>query len=446
MADTAVHQQPVPEQIPAPIATESTRTEAPSRTTSWSDVAAQCWSGGFSDCAKSFGEKLGSIFSTSGEQASSELQTKKLLPKVELRADSAERRESPDAPPLPLALQGENRKRTETLLNAKAEPQDRIKAASELLANGVSGFTIQSADGTQHKVRLEKLPVTSDRSMLGVYISKKNGGELNALRAIDTGNGTLANQVNEKGKSVDFKGRGAALLDRVSDGSTVVDAGTSIKGDRKTERKTDLKDDRPPSEIKTDRKDGLRPGEVKTERKVEPPAESVPAGEKKVAREGEWKSPFARKYEAGDKFKGVSSVYWEDLNTASGVRFRKDELTAASREFPFGTVLNVRNPATGLETKVVITDHGPFAGPMKSRPDGSGRVHERVLDISAGAARAIGMGRTVKELEISVDSIPNGAGWGTYGGKWGSERRNLNSNGKRELLSLVDEVTRKGRT
>jgi len=152
----------------------------------------------------------------------------------------------------------------------------------------------------------------------------------------------------------------------------------------------------------------------------------------------EWKSPFQRKYEVGDRFKGVSSVYWQDVSTASGIRFNKDEHTAASREFPFGTVLKVRNPTTGLETNVVITDNGPFRGAMKKRPGENASTHERVIDLADGAARAIGMGRTVKELEISVVSIPEG-------GAWGDHRRNLKKAGKEALLEQVRQVTEEGK-
>lgn len=65
--------------------------------------------------------------------------------------------------------------------------------------------------------------------------------------------------------------------------------------------------------------------------------------------------------------------------TASGERFNAGALTAAHRSLPFGTMLRVTNRANGRSVVVRINDRGPFSG-------------GRSLDLSAGAARAIGMG------------------------------------------------------
>jgi rare lipoprotein A len=64
--------------------------------------------------------------------------------------------------------------------------------------------------------------------------------------------------------------------------------------------------------------------------------------------------------------------------TASGDVFNPDGLTAAHRSLPFGTCLVVQNPKTGKSVRVTVNDRGPFTPGM-------------VLDISWGAARAIGM-------------------------------------------------------
>jgi rare lipoprotein A len=62
--------------------------------------------------------------------------------------------------------------------------------------------------------------------------------------------------------------------------------------------------------------------------------------------------------------------------TASGQRFNQNAMTAAHRTLPFGTKLKV----THGEHSVVVTinDRGPF-------------IRGRVLDLSTGAARAIGL-------------------------------------------------------
>ena len=67
--------------------------------------------------------------------------------------------------------------------------------------------------------------------------------------------------------------------------------------------------------------------------------------------------------------------------TASGEMFDPDGLTAAHRSLPFGTCLVVGNPRTGQTVSVRVNDHGPFATGL-------------TLDLSSGAAKAIGMRST----------------------------------------------------
>jgi len=67
--------------------------------------------------------------------------------------------------------------------------------------------------------------------------------------------------------------------------------------------------------------------------------------------------------------------------TASGEIFNPNGLTAAHKSLPFGTCLIVGNPRTGKSVKVRVNDRGPFTKGL-------------ALDLSAGAARAIGMRQT----------------------------------------------------
>jgi rare lipoprotein A len=73
-----------------------------------------------------------------------------------------------------------------------------------------------------------------------------------------------------------------------------------------------------------------------------------------------------------------ASFYSSGSRTASGERFDQHGFTAASRTLPFGTRLQVTNPATGRSVIVRINDRGPF-------------VRGRDLDLAKGAAAAIGM-------------------------------------------------------
>ena len=58
--------------------------------------------------------------------------------------------------------------------------------------------------------------------------------------------------------------------------------------------------------------------------------------------------------------------------------FNQNALTAAHRTLPFGTKLRVTCTATGRSTIVKVNDRGPYHG-------------NRILDLSVGAAKAIGM-------------------------------------------------------
>jgi len=74
----------------------------------------------------------------------------------------------------------------------------------------------------------------------------------------------------------------------------------------------------------------------------------------------------------------ISAYYWEGEHTASGQPFDPNGLTAAHRTLPFGTRLTVTNPRTGQSVVVIVNDRGPFVSGVS-------------LDLSLGAARAIGM-------------------------------------------------------
>ena len=80
----------------------------------------------------------------------------------------------------------------------------------------------------------------------------------------------------------------------------------------------------------------------------------------------------------GRTFSGMASFYGNESGsqTASGQRFNQNAMTAAHRSLPFGTRLRVTHG--GRSVVVTINDRGPF-------------IRGRVLDLSTGAARAIGL-------------------------------------------------------
>jgi rare lipoprotein A (peptidoglycan hydrolase) len=95
-------------------------------------------------------------------------------------------------------------------------------------------------------------------------------------------------------------------------------------------------------------------------------------------------------HEVTHSFSGVASYYSEGQRVASGASFNPSGYTCAHRTLPFGTHLRVADPRTGRSVVVTVNDRGPF-------------VHGRVLDLSLGAARALGMiGHGVMHIDASV--------------------------------------------
>ncbi|WP_338634345.1 septal ring lytic transglycosylase RlpA family protein [Afipia carboxidovorans] len=94
---------------------------------------------------------------------------------------------------------------------------------------------------------------------------------------------------------------------------------------------------------------------------------------------------------SGHSFSGVASYYGNESGnrTASGQRFNQNAMTAAHRTLPFGTRLKVTHGSRSVV--VTVNDRGPF-------------IRGRVLDLSKGAAHAIGLtgrgvGRVVAEVQ-----------------------------------------------
>lgn len=80
---------------------------------------------------------------------------------------------------------------------------------------------------------------------------------------------------------------------------------------------------------------------------------------------------------------GLASFYARKLHgrrTASGERLDRLAMTAAHRSYPFGTRVRVTNLANGKSVVVRINDRGPH-------------VASRVIDLTEGAAKTIGLWR-----------------------------------------------------
>jgi len=75
----------------------------------------------------------------------------------------------------------------------------------------------------------------------------------------------------------------------------------------------------------------------------------------------------------------IASRYgYGDGRTASGERMNPNAMTAAHRARPFGSHVTVTSHSSGRSVTIRINDRGPF-------------VKGRCVDLSAGAARALGI-------------------------------------------------------
>lgn len=97
---------------------------------------------------------------------------------------------------------------------------------------------------------------------------------------------------------------------------------------------------------------------------------------------------------------GRASYYadrFEGRSTASGEPYRGSELTAASRDLPFGTIVRVVRVDTGASVIVRVNDRGPFGD------------HRRILDLSRAAAEQLDMIRA-GVIEIRAEILERGEG------------------------------------
>jgi len=115
-------------------------------------------------------------------------------------------------------------------------------------------------------------------------------------------------------------------------------------------------------------------------------------------------------YGGGDGFDGKP--------TASGEIFDTSKLTAAHRELPLGSIVDVTSLDTHRTVRVRINDRGPF-------------VHGRIIDLSKAAAREIAMLGTgtarvrlvlVTEAAVVEPSSPSGL-WAVQVGSFAEKPR-----------------------
>lgn len=132
------------------------------------------------------------------------------------------------------------------------------------------------------------------------------------------------------------------------------------------------------------------------------PLQEAPAGRAQVHEsrrppQQEVRETARPRYEAGQTWKTRVSWYgegFEGRRTASGELFDHDMVSAAHRELPFGTWLQVVNRDNGKTLEVRVNDRGPFK-------------QGRDLDLSKEAARRLGfLDSGTARVEVRILSLP----------------------------------------
>lgn len=102
---------------------------------------------------------------------------------------------------------------------------------------------------------------------------------------------------------------------------------------------------------------------------------------------------------SGTTQRGIASWYGEPFHgrkTASGETYDMHGLSAAHRELPLGTRIEVHNLENGRRVELRVNDRGPF-------------VRGRILDLSYGAAKALDVVRAgLAKVEIRVLDLGSG--------------------------------------
>lgn len=97
--------------------------------------------------------------------------------------------------------------------------------------------------------------------------------------------------------------------------------------------------------------------------------------------------------------RGMASWYGSDFHgkpTASGEIYDMHQETAAHKELPLHTIIDVKNLDNGRKIRVRVNDRGPY-------------IRGRVLDLSYGAAQKLGMvEKGLARVEIRVVEVGSG--------------------------------------
>jgi len=127
----------------------------------------------------------------------------------------------------------------------------------------------------------------------------------------------------------------------------------------------------------------------------------------------------------GDEETGVASWYGHPYHgrpSSSGEIYDMEQLTAAHRTLPFGTVVEVRDLDNGRAVSVRINDRGPF-------------VEGRIIDLSRAAAREISMlGPGTAHVRLRIAALPSAIPAGYFAVQTGAFRERANAERERQRI------------
>src|SRR5690242_12942217 len=124
-------------------------------------------------------------------------------------------------------------------------------------------------------------------------------------------------------------------------------------------------------------------------RQTDPPANKTPKKTTVVVKEKQGKKHW---YQIGKA--SWYGPHFQGKETASGESFNQNDLTAAHRTLPLGSVVRVTNLSNGNQVTVRINDRGPV-------------YHSRIIDLSSMAAKILGFrGQGLQTVRLDVISEP----------------------------------------
>lgn len=94
---------------------------------------------------------------------------------------------------------------------------------------------------------------------------------------------------------------------------------------------------------------------------------------------------------------------FEGRRTASGIPFRQNQMVAAHRAYPFGTILRVTNMRNNRSVNVRVVDRGPFGGSA---------ARGTVIDLSRRAAEQLDFVRAGR-AQVRAEVLQWGSGLAT---------------------------------